>query len=476
LGFEQTQAQTQTQTQSQMQQQEENPQPLVVEGGEPIPVTLGGAEREYIWGPGGVGGGPAGIDEILVQFDINHAPWWMVQDAGGDLVAMCDIGGSGVGGSARVVHTYQFDAYGQCLRASQLVANSTNFTVPYTRLGHKGLFLDRIDVGVASGNSTSGFFDNPRVVGGGYGSGGALSSNGGSIVRYYVRNRITLPEYGIWGQRDPNQSGQPTMDLACHGDVLEAPRIEFNIQRVYSDGGSLRSYCRSSPLNGGDPLGLFFTMGDVMAGSMNAASISGDYNQEILEQGKGLKDWIGMKFVNAAFNQVLDLNWASNWEETDDSYSRHGVEYDAYWGRVEIAAPESGSSYAVASGVKVPRSIQILNRQLKQSATGMGVYIVKDGDGKVLYVGRSKNLTARMNVQQKRFASTGAHKPPVRVEGIEINGMQMQPVESKSFSFITIKSTDLLPRTKFEAFLRRTDRLVTITKQQDPLSMDFNGK
>jgi len=51
---------------SQMQQQENEPQPLIDEGGDPLPVTLGGAEREYIWGPGD---GPAGIDEILVQFD-----------------------------------------------------------------------------------------------------------------------------------------------------------------------------------------------------------------------------------------------------------------------------------------------------------------------------------------------------------------------------------------------------------------------
>jgi hypothetical protein len=79
--------------QSQMQQQEENPQTLIGGEGEPLPATIGGAEREYIWGPGD---GPAGIDEILVQFDINRAPWWMLQDAGGDLVAMCDIGGSGV--------------------------------------------------------------------------------------------------------------------------------------------------------------------------------------------------------------------------------------------------------------------------------------------------------------------------------------------------------------------------------------------
>jgi len=234
--------------QSQMQGQAENPQPLIGVGGDPLPAMLGGAEREYIWGPGD---GPAGIYEILVQFDMSRSPWWMLQDAGGDLVAMCDVGGSGVGGSARVVHSYQFDAYGQCLRANQLVANAGSFVVPYTRLGHKGLFLDRIDVGVATavgGGTSTTYVDNPRVVGGGYGSGGTLTDLTGSTVRYFVNNRTYIPEYAIWNQRDPKSSGQRVFDgLVFHGVPIRSMEPESDMLDLYGNGGSLRQYCESRP-------------------------------------------------------------------------------------------------------------------------------------------------------------------------------------------------------------------------------------
>ena len=95
----------------------ENPTPAVGLTGDPLPTSLGGMEREYIWGPG-----DNDLDELLVQFDINRAPWWMIQDSGGDIVAMCDLNGSG--GTARVVHTWQYDAYGQCLRATDVVAST----------------------------------------------------------------------------------------------------------------------------------------------------------------------------------------------------------------------------------------------------------------------------------------------------------------------------------------------------------------
>jgi len=47
-------------------------------------------EREYVWGPG-----DNGFDELLVQYDSAGAAWWAIMDAGGDLVALCDFGGSG---------------------------------------------------------------------------------------------------------------------------------------------------------------------------------------------------------------------------------------------------------------------------------------------------------------------------------------------------------------------------------------------
>lgn len=45
---------------------------------------------EFVWGPG-----DNGLDEILVQYDTQRKAFWMIQDGGGDVVAMCDLQGAG---------------------------------------------------------------------------------------------------------------------------------------------------------------------------------------------------------------------------------------------------------------------------------------------------------------------------------------------------------------------------------------------
>lgn len=106
----------------------ENPTPGVGLTGEPLPTSSGGVEREYVWGLG-----DNGLDGIHVQYDIERKAYWMIQEAGGDVVAMCDLAGSG--GTARVLRSWQYDAYGQCLRATDVVTSST---IPYNRIGHTG--------------------------------------------------------------------------------------------------------------------------------------------------------------------------------------------------------------------------------------------------------------------------------------------------------------------------------------------------
>ncbi len=112
----------------------ENPGPVIGSAGTPLPTSLSGLEREYIWGPG-----DNGLDEILVQYDIERKAFWMIQDGGGDVVAMCDLAGSG--GTARVLRSWQYDAYGQCLRATDVVTSST---IPHNRMGHKVSFRSLI--------------------------------------------------------------------------------------------------------------------------------------------------------------------------------------------------------------------------------------------------------------------------------------------------------------------------------------------
>ena len=72
---------------------------------------------------------------------------------------MCDL--AGPGGTARVVKSWQYDAYGQCLRATDVVTPTSQYSIPINRIGHKGLFMDRLDVGLANPST---YADNPRLA------------------------------------------------------------------------------------------------------------------------------------------------------------------------------------------------------------------------------------------------------------------------------------------------------------------------
>jgi len=77
-----------------------------------------------------------------VQFDNNRWAWWVLQDAGGDVVAVCDMNGPGQ--KARVVGQWRYDAYGAATAAEHVATGG----FPQIHCGHKALFFDRLDVGV----------------------------------------------------------------------------------------------------------------------------------------------------------------------------------------------------------------------------------------------------------------------------------------------------------------------------------------
>jgi hypothetical protein len=186
----------------------------------------GTVEREYIWGPG-----DNGFDELLVQYDAGGNEAWAIQDGGGDLVALCDLKGLDNQGSpsiARVVGQWTFDAYGEVLSAEHLFA----FSLP--RLGHKGLFLDRLD-GSAAG---------PRLVPFGHGL-------------YHMRNRAYAPGLGRFLQRDPNQTAMALAESAAmHGRGLGSLSLAFDLEGLYGDGGNLYEYLGGNPWQRSDVLGL----------------------------------------------------------------------------------------------------------------------------------------------------------------------------------------------------------------------------
>jgi len=217
-----------------------------IPGGGPEPLGGGGAmmgmsagtitaEREYIWGPDYV-------DDCVVQLDENNTPYYVIQDANYNVVALLDSTGL-------PVVQYTYEPYGALQLAESFAQH------PVNRLGHQGLFFERYDAGP---------YD-PALVPGGKGL-------------YYARNRFYDPLAGRWNTKDPNATAAPIATaLASHGQVVGPSLMMPRILTQYRDGFSLYAYVNSNPLIRTDPSGLF-TFGDIMSGVKTGAQIYGIYS------------------------------------------------------------------------------------------------------------------------------------------------------------------------------------------------------
>lgn len=142
----------------------------------------------------------------------------IADNADGDLVALCDFGGPN--DEARVVGQWTYDAYGAVLSADHLHA----MALPH--LGHKGLFLDRLDVGIVTGY------------------GGAESTRLVPYAHslYHNRNRVYAPALGRFMQRDPNATAQALLASSSTGRGLAAVSLAFSMEGLYGDGMNLYEY------------------------------------------------------------------------------------------------------------------------------------------------------------------------------------------------------------------------------------------
>ena len=178
--------------------------------------------REYVWGPG-----DHGVDEALVYYDATDEAWWCLTDLTGDLIALCDLGGTN--GAARVVAQWTYDAYGSVMSADHL----HSFERPV--IGHKGLFLDRLDLVNPLG---------PQLV-----------PFAQSV--YHNRNRAYIPQMGRFLQQDPNQSAMSLIAASpFHGRGAGAIAVAFSLDGLYGDGANLYQYLGSNPWMRNDPTGL----------------------------------------------------------------------------------------------------------------------------------------------------------------------------------------------------------------------------
>jgi guanyl-specific ribonuclease Sa len=224
--------------------------------------------REYVYGSG-----DGGVDEFLAYYDgTNRAePYFVVQDAGGDVVAIVDDNGptrnisftlaDGTGAvgdvsTARVAGQFTYDAYGTVLSADHLLPH------PAFSAGHKGLFAERLDTPLAWQTGGTTVDESPRVV-------------PFARVLYHNRNRIHNPRFGRFMQSDPNATGIVALDtLAYHGTAIGPIAVSPDLDAWLGDGANLHQYIGSNPWRGHDALGLTYTVGSVTVGTTIGASIT----------------------------------------------------------------------------------------------------------------------------------------------------------------------------------------------------------
>jgi hypothetical protein len=278
-----------------------------INGAAPAPAQPASRlDREYVWGPGDA---PGGIDELLAQYvfttttPIKRNPWWVIQDAGGDCVALCDTGAANADG--RVVAQYTYDAYGQPLVANHLYPH------PYLHAGHKGLFLERLDTGVVNTGGT----DNPRLV---------------QFARLlcHNRNRSYQPYFGRFNQEDPNATAMVLLGGGHSGNSHLSGVDAFAPEILFQDGSNLYSYLGACPWMRSDPMGLSWVEDyehvilPIISMAEALMPVSGIDPLTTLLEGYTLMGRVHSFVQNAAYTADEDLDWAMDWSLSDDANPR----------------------------------------------------------------------------------------------------------------------------------------------------------
>jgi RHS repeat-associated protein len=208
-----------------------------------------------------------------------------------------------------VLATANFDAYASVLSWRGL----HNHAPP--SVGHKGLFFERLDAGIARWRGSPG----PN---------GELTESTPQLEPharglYYVRNRWLDPHRGRWLTSDPNATGQPLVGLNWGGGA-SATQIDTPDLRLWlGNGSNLYGYVESDPINQDDPAGLFALGLSLMQAGMDAyASAEGvlDSARMMRNEAFGLR---GMIDTYAAM-QLMDAEIAMDWSMPDDWFHSTG--------------------------------------------------------------------------------------------------------------------------------------------------------
>lgn len=315
-------------------------------GGAPPSGEQQRTEAEFIWSA--VSGQP--FDTCHVQVDWWDREAWFVQDhATGTVRGYTDAKG-------KVVKQYRFDAFGNLMNLDTfpLAEPGALFRNFRNRLGHHGLFAERLDDDTASN-----VFDDmsPDLE-----------------LWYQSRSRWYAPELGRFITSDPNSTGVPTTPtLAMLGQMPQGPPSgSFDTMAHYGDGwDTFTAYC-ANPILSQDPTGLFLSYAGLAAktGLKHGLKAYSRY-----ETGKAAEDAVNAIQSGVALQQVAML-----------------LIIDSIFDRVAGKLFDKGLS-AFKKGAKGLGGIKNRPARLDQ---GDPTYIyVGMKDGNVVYIGITNNLRRR---------------------------------------------------------------------------------
>jgi hypothetical protein len=224
-------------------------------GGQAGVADLGWADTEYVYGPDYV-------DEHAFLLAAGGEAYYALLDANYNVVGWtCDASAAGCGaeaeapGAGLVVSQYVYTPYGQPLAAEFPLDADRGAAFPATVPGHQGLFFIRLGTQLPGGPGIAGGAGAASIAVAGWDD-PQLAAD--AVGFYYVRNRILLPHFGRFGQRDMNETALPVLAaLAKNAEALEALLGSLNASGHFADGLNLFICLAANPVNGTDALGLY---------------------------------------------------------------------------------------------------------------------------------------------------------------------------------------------------------------------------
>jgi hypothetical protein len=297
-------------------------------------------------------------------------------------------------------------------------------------MGHKGLFVERLDA-----PPVVWFFNDDE----------RLAPEADLLV--LMRNRQYLPRLGRFLQPDPNATGvavQPS--LAYGGSALPTPAPYVDLNSWAADGTSALAYALSDPVNGADPTGLFFSIGDVLGASSWQSDLQRDAMDEYSDVFESVRDQLQAYYDSVALDQMADFDWATNWDELDDFYigSAEWSSGTGSWAALRQSPYRSGIDGSAQASASTS-SGDHFGKGGSGRLVGAGVYVIREGNrGPIIYVGRSRDLARRM-AEWKRWGKTHGVDLRPRIVYSNLTYGEMRGLEDK---LIVRHNTLVDPETK----------------------------